>query len=573
MTSKGWKFFGLCALLSASVQAESPWREPLFFSITTNVAMDESVFVLGDHPDLGAWDPTKAVQLSYGAGNLWSGHIAVRAGAAVEYRFISRLDNQTIYCAATNFRWISGSNLSTSTPPQEAAPYTGKTLFYLSSWTSATVQFSVDGTNFLSADLAQAGEGRVSGEYLYRADGFGVEGDPIQFSFSGYLSGTQYWDHAPYSGYGSNDYYTPLDVFFVQDGDVFNYTPPPAPASSLVVTQTIASSVSNIPARVSRIYLPRGYSDNVWKRYPALYMHDGQYVANQWGAWPTLDREISQGRMRETIVVAVQSVNRCAELLPPGETLPPDVGCGTNAVQGIGDAYGDYLINDVKAFVDANYRALPGREDTLVGGSSLGGLISCWLAMKTNVFGKAVVMSPSFWAAPNFVNWMDANDSSGLQMYLDVGTSEDSGSVMWDGFWYARYKLLDDGYAENRDLLTVIGCGAQHNETAWNARLPGALRFLLNPWDEPNLLAQETYPPALAWAEEFAKEPTSLIHRTQAGFSYQMEVATNALDGVWMPVATSMVEVLPWAHAEWPLTNASQPDAVGLYRVVAMPDN
>lgn len=572
-TSKGWKFFILGALLAGSTQAESPWREPLFFSITTNVATNESVFVLGDHPDLGAWDPVKAVQLSYSTGDVWSGQIAVRSGEAVEYRFISRLDDQSLYCAATNFQWLGDSNLSTSTPPQETAPYSGKTLFYLSSWTSVTVQFSTEGTNVLSASLAQVGEGRVPGEYLYRVDGIGEEGDPIQFSFSGYLSETQYWDRAPYSGYGSNDYYTPLDVLVVQDGDVFNYTPPPAPAASAVVTQTVVSTVSNIPNHRTRIYLPRGYADNTWKRYPVLYMHDGQYVANQWGAWPTLDQEISQGRMRETIVVAVEAVNRCAELLPPGETLPPNVGCGTNAIDGIGDAYGDYLIKDVKAFVDANYRTLTNRENTLVAGSSLGGLISCWLGMMTNVFGKVGALSPSFWAGPSLVDWIDTNDSSGLRIYLDLGTNEDSENVMWGGFWYTRYKLLDDGYAENRDLLTVIGCGASHNEAAWKARLPGVLRFLLNPWDEPNRLAQQTYPPALAWAEEFATEPTSLVHRTQAGFRYQLEVATNAQEGIWSPVATSAVEALPWASAAWSLTNAPQPDSLEFYRIVAMPDH
>ncbi|MCZ7591484.1 MAG: alpha/beta hydrolase-fold protein [Kiritimatiellae bacterium] len=289
----------------------------------------------------------------------WVGQVAVRAGATnIEYRFISRLDAAALYCSVTNVEWLGDGNMATSTPPQEAAPYTGKTLYYLSSWTSAFVNVVDEGSNSVPVELDRVGEGRAPGEFLYRGANVGEEGEPLQFCFSGYLSETQYWDRAPYGGYGSNDYYTSLDVFYVQDGNVFSYRPPPAPAAPKVVTQTVASTVSGIVGRMVRTYLPRGYADNTWKQYPVIYMHDGGQVVGAWGAWHTLTREIGQGRMREAIVVAVNAMNRCAEYTPPGETIPPDVGCGSNEVSGVGDRYADYLINDVKGYVDASYRTL-----------------------------------------------------------------------------------------------------------------------------------------------------------------------------------------------------------------------
>ncbi len=569
--SKGWKFFVLALFLAVAARGASPWREVVSFSITTNISHDRSVYVVGNHPDLGNWNPTAAVQLAYSGGDSWTGNVAVQAGTVLEYRYISRLDASNQYCVVTNVEWLGDGNLTNVISAQPDAPYAGKTLLYLSSWTNAFVRYWADATNLVSMEMERVGEGRVLGEYLYRAAGFGEAGEAVQFDCFGFLSETQYWDKAPYTGFGTNDYSTPLDVFYLQDGDIFNYTPPPAPAASSVTSLVIVSSYTNIPGRNVRIYRPRGYSDNTWKRYPVMYAHDGQYFAGGWGGWQTLDREISQGRMREAIVVAVDTPGaayRCRELVPPGDEIDLVDYCGSPNVQGIGDQYADYLIHDVKAYVDANYRTLPDRENTGVIGSSLGGLISCWMAMRTNAFGWAGVMSAAFWTAPNFMDWIETNDSRVARLYYDFGTSEDDS--IWNVLWLLRYYLLEDGYAENGDLLTRIGCDHTHAEWAWKARLPSAMRYLLNPWDEPNLLAQAEYPPALTW--EGGGGPTSLVHRTLFGYQYRLETATNMLDGVWATSAVpAIVEARPWSELVWPLTNALPPDPTVFLRVSAEP--
>ncbi|MCZ7591483.1 MAG: hypothetical protein M5U15_04710 [Kiritimatiellae bacterium] len=195
------------------------------------------------------------------------------------------------------------------------------------------------------------------------------------------------------------------------------------------------------------------------------------------------------------------------------------------------------------------------------------------MALKTNVFGLGGVMSPSFWAANNeFIPWILSNDTHTARLYLDVGTAEEEDS-MWGPMWFVRYKLLQDGYAENGDLLTVIGCGQNHNEAAWSNRLPRAMRFLLSLQDEPNWLAQEEYPPILAVNVDEENFPTSIVHRALANFSYHLEETTNIFDEAWTLVATSPAKPLPWSHLVWALTNPAPTEATGFLRIKAVPDN
>ena len=559
---------------AASAFAASPVREPTPFVTVSNTGLGRSLYVVGGHPDLGAWSPTASVRLAWSPGNVWSGQVAVQAGTTAEYKFISRVDSSGQHCQPTNVEWMGGANLTNQIPAQPAAPYAGKAMYYHSSWTSAFVRWSVNGSNFFDTAFDRMGDGRFGGESLFRASGFAEEGNPVQFVCSGYLNGTQYWDNAPYGGFGSGDYYTPLDVFFLQDGDLFNYVPPPAPSAPTIVTQFVASSYSNIPGRTVRVYLPRGYTNNTWKRYPVLYMHDGQNIFDplsgfpSWGVHHTSTREISQGRMRESIVVAVNNSGfRCAELLPPGDTIQTSSGAcyTTNPIPGLGDQYADFMIHNVRPYVDTTFRARNDVSNTFVAGSSLGGLISSWMALRTNVFGGAGVLSPAFWAAGNFVGWIATNSTKGSRLYLDAGTSESDDS-MWDPFWIVRGLFLQDGYAENGDLLTRIGCGAGHNEAAWSNRLHHLVRFLLPPEDEPNRLAQAEYPPRIEWGGGV----TSLVHRSLGGFAYRLEIATNGSADVWLPIATSAVEALPWSSVAWTFTNTPPGGAKGLFRAAVV---
>src|SRR5262249_45489724 len=79
--------------------------------------------------------------------------------------------------------------------------------------------------------------------------------------------------------------------------------------------QQVASKFLDAP-RTVRVYLPLSYDRSPRRRYPVLYLHDGQNVFSTagtnccfgWGSWEldkTANRLIAEKRMREIIMVAV----------------------------------------------------------------------------------------------------------------------------------------------------------------------------------------------------------------------------------------------------------------------------
>lgn len=562
-------------LLAAPSFAASPHREIVSFSVVSNTGIGRSLFVVGNHPDLGAWSPTAGVRLSVSPGNIWSGQVAVRAGTAIEYKFISRLDSRGQHCEPTNVHWMGGANLTSSTPAQPAAHYAGKTVYYHSGLTNVSILFSSAGGAFTSAPLAAIGPGRTPGEFLHKASGVGEAGESIEFVFSGMVGTNTVYDNAPYPGFGSpnNNYFTRMDAFFVQDGGVFDYWPPASVSVSRVVVTNIASSSHPaVPSRNVRIYIPRGYDNSPGRRYPVVYLHDGENVFSpggvfgSWDADLTATREMSQGRMREAILVGVLGNNtsmtsRIIEYLPPTDSY-----LGT---PGRADAYGRFLIDNVRPTIDTHFRTWNDRRNTLVLGSSMGGLVSAYLAFSTNVFGSAGIFSPAYWTAPNFQAWVENSSTHGARLYNDFGTEEGSTEGVWNDFWNVRASLLRDGYAESLDLLTRIGCGQAHNEAAWTARLPEAFRFLLNPLDQPNELLAMDHPPGIVSLTATSVAPR-VTTPTLARFQYHVESAPTP-DGPWTPASTTTVETLPWSTTTLAATNPPAPTAI--YRILATPAN
>jgi len=146
------------------------------------------------------------------------------------------------------------------------------------------------------------------------------------------------------------------------------------------------------------IYLPTGYSTSE-KRYPVLYMHDGQNVfddltsfAGEWNVDETLDS--IGNHAREMIVVAVDN----GEAKRINEYYPYDM---AKYGKGEGDQYVDFLVKTLKPFIDKTYRTEKGKNTTFIAGSSMGGLISMYAILKyPRVFGGAGIFSPAFWIGP-----------------------------------------------------------------------------------------------------------------------------------------------------------------------------
>jgi predicted alpha/beta superfamily hydrolase len=222
-------------------------------------------------------------------------------------------------------------------------------------------------------------------------------------------------------------------------------------------------------------YLPPSYGTGT-RRYPVIYMHDGQNLfdeatsfAEEWNVDTTMNA-LSQVGL-EAIVVGVFNTEGRLDEYSPFEDAE---GRG-----GAGDRYLDFLVDTLKPRIDHDFRTRPGRDHTIVVGSSMGGLISLYAFFRRpDVFGNAGVMSPSLWFAERSIfPFVEAAPHTPGKVYLDVGTLEGKDTVA--DVRHLRELLLGKGYRRHRDLVYVEAKGAGHSEAAWSQRLHFAVDFLL----------------------------------------------------------------------------------------------
>lgn len=508
----------------------TPARSAVGLAVTHDVGYGNEVFVAGAHPDLSCGGIlSNGIKLTWTSGNIWTGNVAVEAGAQVGLGFYSHSGTRTGYFGGGSV--LLGAVQTAQVAAAAGPPYTGKVVRYSTGWSAATLVCRDTTRSGFWTNLAMHWQslGRTAGENIFEVDSVAAAGHELEFVFT---DGAGHWDNAPappqntaqgaapaipapYQALAAPfNYRCSLDVFWVQDGQVFNDAPPATVSPPSVTNRFVNSTVSGIPGRLIRIYLPRGYTQNTTKRYPVLYFHDGQNVFFPGGTFGTWDAdriatyETQMGRMREAIIVAVDNGNdygsdRMKEYLPPTDSLA----AGT----GVADTYAQFLRDNVLPTLDYNYRTLnpPGQAgnpgENLTAGSSLGGLVCAYLAMtQTNVYRKVGIFSPAFWAAPNFrSSVLIPMPRLPLRLYLDIGSAESSASesdpdVYWNDAAGVYNTWLAVGYVVNRDLLFNPAYNAIHNEDAWSRRLPVFYRFMLDPWDEANRLAALKYPPRLS---------------------------------------------------------------------------
>ncbi len=258
----------------------------------------------------------------------------------------------------------------------------------------------------------------------------------------------------------------------------------------------------HVDARDVDVWLPPSYGREPERRYPVLYMHDGQnlfdpslsYTGIDWDIDGAMTRlieagDVGPGNIREAIVVGVSNTPlRFAEYMPKAPVRTATVGSGIEGGP-VGppedlrsDDYLRFLVDELKPFIDAQYRTQPGRDETFVMGSSMGGLISLYaIARYPKVFGGVGAVS-THWPACDgcMVDWFGAHlpDARTHRLYFDYGTAGIDAR-------YAPYQirmdaaLRDAGYVEGREWITRSFDGADHNEAAWRARVDLPLRFLL----------------------------------------------------------------------------------------------
>jgi predicted alpha/beta superfamily hydrolase len=254
---------------------------------------------------------------------------------------------------------------------------------------------------------------------------------------------------------------------------------------------TAQQNVSILPAlemralkrqRTVRIYLPASYAlptnnGETAKRYPVLYMHDGQNLfddatsyVGEWGVDETLNA-LAQSHGLELIVVGVDH---------GGEKRMPELNPFDSAEfgNGEGDAYLDFLVGELKPLIDQNYRTLPERANTAIMGSSMGGLISHYaLARHPQIFSRAGIFSPAYWAGPQIFPMAEQQPlPPDARLYLLMGGQEGEGMVK--GLDAMRATLAAQHPAENWQAKLVPE--GIHNEGFWRAEFAEAVLWLFS---------------------------------------------------------------------------------------------
>lgn len=237
------------------------------------------------------------------------------------------------------------------------------------------------------------------------------------------------------------------------------------------------------------VYLPPGYRRTARRRYPVLYLQDGQNVFDaataffgvEWGVDETAQRLIREKLIEPLIIVAVANTGdyRIHEYAPTRGVYDENASRKKRS-RGLARKYGRFLASELKPFIDKTYRTRPDADSTGLGGSSLGGLATMALGIwYPKIFRRLAVMSPSVWWDNRAIVQMveKLRGPLPLRIWLDTGTNEPG----WENAVALRDALVAKGWRLDDDLHYYQAEGADHSESAWALRVDPMLRFLFPP--------------------------------------------------------------------------------------------
>lgn len=259
-------------------------------------------------------------------------------------------------------------------------------------------------------------------------------------------------------------------------------------------TPTLATATRTI-----RVWLPAGYHDpaNADRRYPVLYMHDGQNLfdaatsafGSEWRVDETMTALIEAGRIEPWIVVGIDHAgeHRVGELSPDGLFVRGQMGSGSR--------YVGFVVDELVPFIEREYRAIPEPAQRAMGGSSCGGNITVQTVLeRAGVFERVLIESPALWIGDEVLTHRAKRFEGAMptRVFIGMGDAE-YGDAERDASLVGMARSLRDamkrpmpsggeralGTAGYPFVALQIAEGAKHNEDAWAGRLPGALVLLL----------------------------------------------------------------------------------------------
>lgn len=268
-------------------------------------------------------------------------------------------------------------------------------------------------------------------------------------------------------------------------------------------------AVAGLPDQRVTIWLPPGY-DTDDRRYGVLYMHDGQnlfdpanaHYGKVWRANDVVLDLAAKEAIEPVIIVGIWSPgeDRYRQYLPQFtyEDASTELRAAMDRHAGgkpiISARYLEWLADELKPRIDADYRTIAGPSDTAIAGASMGGIMSCYAAIKRpDVFGRAACVS-SHWPLADPGKESFANEADAIwrdYILVEAGAPEgrriwmDHGTAALDQHYPPRQAYVSQafrvaGWKEERDFVAREYVGAEHDEIAWNERLPEMLTWLLS---------------------------------------------------------------------------------------------
>ena len=213
--------------------------------------------------------------------------------------------------------------------------------------------------------------------------------------------------------------------------------------------------------RAIRVLLPRNYWKDRSRRFPVIYLKDGQNLFDPKTAafrhWRLREFMARQPLKRQAILVGIDhgGVDRSQEYAP----------FQRGKSGGQGDAYLQFVAQTLKPFIDSEYRTWPHREATGIVGASLGGLIAYYAGMRYSpVFGKIGALSPSFWFNPQVMCLAENSELLKSQIYVSGSKTEMRGMLptLEKTYW----SLRNSGYLDAQIRVVARDRGS-HSETFW----------------------------------------------------------------------------------------------------------
>jgi predicted alpha/beta superfamily hydrolase len=437
---------------------------------------NRGVFLVGSLPELAGGDVRRAIEMATHDRVHWFVSVRLPARGAYTYRFVERTTRRGQRANRDNATRIS--EILVGRPEGAGYRPPPKRMRVRTSIVDPLLCWRVGANEFECVPLHRIGAGRTDREGLFEAS-FGVSGLTVAYFLVARAGG----ERAPPVG----EFETPLDTFFHQDGEVFTYVP----ARTVTPAHRVQPSIHRIQSAILgrrrdyRVMVPRGYSEHSARRYPVLYMYDGQFVWDNAGnTWdPGGDQMallVGQGFVGEMIVVAIDSPTGCARVrdtTPPEDTLV----CGS---PGNSFDFLAFLATELKPHIDASYRTRPNPEDTFLSGFSLGGLLAITGGQELgHVFGGVAAQSPAVWTAPNYMARSASYPPTDERFYLDVGLKE--AAVLPDDLIAFSLGLTRREKVFTADHAMWLGFNHTHTYTNAGRRMKTMLTFLHPAGREP----------------------------------------------------------------------------------------